>query len=113
MPGRLRADTEVVMSAPTAARTVRYGLILIAAVFALLIANAVQYAQGPGRPQPNWSTDPLSPYPLPPELEGVDLLKQTQAEADAKSTGCVVCHQNVKEPHWKDTLHIGCTDCHG
>jgi hypothetical protein len=113
MPGRLRADTEVVMSAPTAARTVRYGLLSIAAVIALLVANAVQYAQGPGRPQPNWSTDPLDPYPIPPELQGVDLLKQTQAEADAKSTGCVVCHQNVKEPHWKDTLHIGCTDCHG
>jgi len=113
MPGRLRADTEVVMSAQAAAPTVRYGLLLTAAFIALLVVNAVHYAQAPGRPQPNWSTDPLDPYPIPPELAGVNLLAQTEADAVAKSTGCVTCHQNVKDPHWKDTIHIGCTDCHG
>ena len=62
------------MSARVAARTVRWGLWLIAALGVLLIVNAAHYAQAPGRPQPNWSTDPLDPYPIPPELAGVDLL---------------------------------------
>src|SRR5262245_10989021 len=113
MPGRLRADREVVMSAQAAARTFRYGLLLTAAFVALLLANAVHYAQAPGRPQPNWSTDPLDPYPIPPELAGVNLLAQTEAEANRKSSGCITCHQTVKDPHFKDTIHIGCTDCHG
>jgi hypothetical protein len=53
------------------------------------------------------------PYPMPPELLGVDLLKQTAAEARAKSAGCVVCHKEVHDPHYKDTLRLGCVDCHG
>src|SRR5262249_20404111 len=56
---------------------------------------------------------PNSPFPLPPELVGVNLLAQTPAEAKAKSAGCVSCHQNSHDPHFKDTLQIGCTDCHG
>jgi hypothetical protein len=52
-------------------------------------------------------------YPMPPELRGVNLLRQTAAEADAKSAGCVACHQNTHDPHTKDTLHLGCGDCHG
>src|SRR5213078_2308080 len=31
----------------------------------------------------------------------------------AKSAGCITCHQNVGDPHAKETLHIGCVDCHG
>ncbi|MBY0230670.1 MAG: hypothetical protein K2W96_15395 [Gemmataceae bacterium] len=53
------------------------------------------------------------PYPMPPELQGVDLLRQTAAEASAKSSGCVACHKEACDPHRKDTLRIGCTDCHG
>src|SRR5437588_10936526 len=37
-----------------------------------------------------------------------NLLKQTAAEAQAKSAGCVACHQNVHDPHDKATLHLGC-----
>src|SRR5262245_45589159 len=47
---------------------------------------------------------PTDPYPMPPELEGVDLLKQTAVEAQAKSAGCVACHQEAHDPHYKDTL---------
>ncbi len=53
------------------------------------------------------------PFPMPPELRGVDLLKQTQHDADAKSWGCVQCHQGVGDMHGKQTLHLGCIDCHG
>ncbi|MBN9119067.1 MAG: DUF1553 domain-containing protein [Planctomycetes bacterium] len=40
-------------------------------------------------------------------------MKQTAAEAYGKSVGCMACHQSVGDPHGKDTLRIGCTDCHG
>ena len=45
---------------------------------------------------------------LPP-----DLSKQTQAEADAKSTGCLSagCHVGIEEMHPGSPL--GCVDCHG
>src|SRR5438094_910169 len=54
-----------------------------------------------------------NPFPLPPELEGVDLLQQTAEQAAAKSAGCVSCHQSVGDPHGKETLRLGCVDCHG
>ncbi len=40
-------------------------------------------------------------------------MKQTAEQADAKSAGCVVCHTGAKDPHFKDTVRLGCTDCHG
>jgi hypothetical protein len=52
-------------------------------------------------------------YPMPPELKGVDLLHQSAAEAAGKSSGCIACHQNTHDPHAKDTVHLGCCDCHG
>src|SRR5581483_11220924 len=65
------------------------------------------------RPQPQSSTDPDDPFPLPPELVGVKLLEQTAADRDRKSAGCVRCHQGVGDPHGKETVRLGCTDCHG
>lgn len=62
---------------------------------------------------PDWSTDPGDPYPMPPEMVGVRLTVQTADEAHAKSAGCIHCHQHVGDPHCKPTLRIGCTDCHG
>src|SRR5262249_38501075 len=53
------------------------------------------------------------PFPMPPELIGVDLLRQNEAAARAKSAGCIVCHRDAGDPHAKDTLRLGCTDCHG
>jgi hypothetical protein len=53
------------------------------------------------------------PFPLPPELQGVDLLRQTVEEAAAKSTSCVACHAGARDPHEKATVHLGCVDCHG
>jgi hypothetical protein len=43
------------------------------------------------------------------------LLTQSQADADAKSAGCVTCHVSVDEPtmHPTRTVRLGCTDCHG
>jgi hypothetical protein len=50
---------------------------------------------------------------MPPEIEGVDLNRQSDADVAAKSTACLGCHQNVHDPHFKTTVHLGCTDCHG
>ncbi len=55
----------------------------------------------------------LGPYPMPPELAGVNLLQQTDEQAAAKSSGCLHCHHNVRDPHMKNTVRLGCTDCHG
>lgn len=78
--------------------------------------NPVLPPQGDGTRDtrdPRWTDDTFDPFPMPPELVGVNLLAQTAEEAAAKSTGCVVCHQNTGDPHGKNTLRIGCTDCHG
>jgi len=60
-----------------------------------------------------YTSDPDDPFPMPPELLHVKLMEQTEAEAQAKSVGCIHCHQGVSDPHGKATLRIGCTDCHG
>jgi hypothetical protein len=53
------------------------------------------------------------PYPVPPELQGMDLSQQTAEEALGKSIGCMQCHQGVGDPHGKATVRLGCCDCHG
>lgn len=54
-----------------------------------------------------------NPYPFPPDMVDVRLLEQTAEEAEAKSASCAHCHQGTRDPHFKSSLHIGCTDCHG
>lgn len=77
-----------------------------------LSAQTERYKQQDPR-NPSFSTDPDDPFPMPPELVGVDLLAQSKEVAASKSTGCIVCHQHSGDPHGKETLNIGCTDCHG
>jgi hypothetical protein len=106
------------------------GIALVAALWSLLAGPAgirlpLAAVPGPGLPdgavpagvvgQPTHGAPAgqEEPYPMPPELVGINLLKQTAAEAQAKSAGCVNCHANVGDPHGKDTVRIGCVDCHG
>src|SRR4051794_33073132 len=93
-----------------AARYVRWAVVLgtIALTFgggaALHLVHAGRAAgQTSGRPQPAQDPDPLAPFPTPPELVGIDLLAQSAGEAARKSSGCLVCHQQVRDPHFKDT----------
>src|SRR3954466_14950688 len=47
---------------------------------------------------------------LPPR----NRIDQTQAQADAKSVGCLECHQGVEPMHKAEqNVVLGCTDCHG
>src|SRR3984893_12774679 len=47
---------------------------------------------------------------LPPR----NWIDQTQAEANAKSIGCLQCHQGVEPMHKAEqNVVLGCTDCHG
>ena len=43
------------------------------------------------------------------------LSKQSQAEADRKSAGCLSCHTttDARTMHVAETVKLGCTDCHG
>ncbi|MGL4420469.1 MAG: hypothetical protein ACRCZF_07385, partial [Gemmataceae bacterium] len=62
---------------------------------------------------PKYTDDPNDPFPMPTELLGIKLMEQTADQAHGKSVGCLVCHVGSRDPHFKDTLQIGCTDCHG
>jgi hypothetical protein len=46
---------------------------------------------------------------LPPR----NWIDQTQAQTDAKSFGCLQCHQGVEPMHKAEHVVLGCTDCHG
>lgn len=52
-------------------------------------------------------------YPIPSELRGIDLSKQTDAMAMSKSVGCLQCHHSAHDPHYRETVRLGCVDCHG
>ncbi len=55
----------------------------------------------------------MIPYPVPAELQGIDLSQQTAEEALGKSISCIQCHQGVGDMHDKPTVRLGCCDCHG
>src|SRR5258708_1759803 len=47
--------------------------------------------------------------------EPAPLHGQSQEEPDRESSGCISCHTSTDEPtmHPTETVHLGCTDCHG
>ena len=46
---------------------------------------------------------------LPPH----NWIDQSHAAADAKSVGCMECHQGIESMHSSPNVVLGCTDCHG
>lgn len=80
---------------------------------AAVAAFALALLLPPGAAAPGQEPAGHEPYPMPAHLVGVRLLEQTEAQAHAKSAGCVVCHQNCGDPHGKQTVRLGCVDCHG
>jgi hypothetical protein len=77
------------------------------------IPRAAQRIRQVSAEEPEPAAVEYDPYPVPPELQGVDLRQQTSEEAAAKSHSCVCCHETVHDPHGSQALQLGCTDCHG
>jgi hypothetical protein len=108
---------------PVSTRVAAWGVAVLAALVGVPLMLSLGFAadskllpHGDGLRDPrnpDWSTDPNDPFPMPPECANVRLMEQTADSARGKSTGCVACHQNVGDPHGKPTLRLGCTDCHG
>ncbi len=94
-------------------RRLRFALLLVLALVLNVLVGAVgKRAQLAGQQvAPNTTLN--APFPTPPDLAQADLLRQTDAEQARKSTGCIACHQNSGDPHGKETVRLGCVDCHG
>ena len=77
---------------------------ILAALLLLFAASIVSLANSP--------SVPMGPEPeaSPPAPE-----KQSQADADKKSAGCVTCHtaSDRHTMHANPAVVLGCTDCHG
>ncbi len=108
------------MNRPKRSPRVAVGLAIAAGT--LLLAQALLGAFGvltptaSGQSAPSTEAPTLSdfhPFPLPPEMVGANLMRQTADAAGRKSAGCVHCHKNTHDPHFKATLRLGCVDCHG
>jgi hypothetical protein len=57
---------------------------------------------------------PLRSTTPPAAIPRRNWIDQTQAEAKAKSIGCLECHQGVESMHKAEqNVVLGCTDCHG
>lgn len=48
-----------------------------------------------------------------PVLAQSPRMTQTQAEADAKSRSCILCHDGIEDMHESPAVVLGCIDCHG
>ncbi len=53
------------------------------------------------------------PFPMAPQLAGINFSEQSQEQADAKSVGCIKCHSGAHDPHYSPAVKLGCVDCHG
>jgi hypothetical protein len=88
-------------------------LLLVALLFgAVLVPSLIRSDRLSAQVPPRPASVPVA-YPTPPEVAALDLSKQSTEEAEAKSVGCQSCHQGSHDPHYKDTVKLGCTDCHG
>src|SRR5438270_608591 len=62
---------------------------------------------------PATSLPPKFSIARPSARPRVNLIDQSQAAADAKSSGCNQCHQGVEPMHQATHVVLGCVDCHG
>src|SRR5919109_4267714 len=69
-----------------------------------------QEPEGFGPPTSVPATKTITETAPQPRRNWID---QTQAEANAKSAGCLQCHQGVEPMHKASHVVLGCTDCHG
>jgi hypothetical protein len=76
------------------------------------LAQRIRRGPSEEAPAPPPEPTPTTPESRPP---GEPEFRQTQAQADAKSTGCMTCHTSVdsQSMHESTTVKLGCADCHG
>src|SRR5438094_913581 len=55
----------------------------------------------------------VDPFPLPGAMNAEQLYRQTNDDVLRKSWGGVNCHQGVRDMHDRETVKLGCCDCHG
>src|SRR5262249_34027749 len=85
----------------------------LAAALLLVVLTCLGLAAAGSGSNPPLVTDSTSPFPYPPGADQWRLLSQSAEQASLKSQGCVHCHLNTGDPHSRQTLRLGCTDCHG
>jgi hypothetical protein len=73
-------------------------------------ARAQEPEQAFGPPTSVSATKAISETASRPRRNWID---QSQAEANAKSDGCLQCHAGVEPMHKASHVVLGCTDCHG
>ena len=80
-----------------------------------LLAGLWTACQGPDMMAPRGDLARVATEPRAPAAGDQDLSKQTQADADRKSGGCVTCHTKTDSPsmHTATTVKLGCVDCLG
>jgi len=84
----------------------RKGKLLTGAALLLILALPGQEAAASAAPTPvarDYQMAPAAPA------------RQTAAEAESKSAGCLTCHTGIdtKTMHTSPAVRLGCTDCHG
>ena len=81
---------------------------ILALVALMLVALALPGARGMASEGETPVARVYPKYPAAPD-------KQTEAEAEAKSAGCVSCHtrSDAATMHQTPAVRLGCTDCHG
>jgi hypothetical protein len=57
-------------------------------------------------PRPSFHGGAAPPHDSP-------LMRQTDEDVARKSNGCIQCHTDVGDMHNKETVRLGCVDCHG
>jgi hypothetical protein len=91
-------------------RWIGCGLAVAVALATLVARGAAETAAGAAVAPP--ATSGGSPAAEVPD-SAPKLLRQTQAEADAKSAGCLSCHTGIEPMHVSGQVNLGCVDCHG
>ena len=93
------------MATGPSVRCVRHALTGGAVLIALVVANVIHQplAAMPQTAKPQAATDPLDPFPMPPDMAAAHLLDQTAAEAEAKSARAVrpVSPDCPRDPHFQ------------
>jgi hypothetical protein len=87
----------------------RFVFVLLLCIYGPLLAQESSTpAYGP--PTSVSVEESITPRAAVPPRNRID---QTQAQADAKSVGCLECHHGVEPMHKSENVVLGCTNCHG